>query len=338
MFIPLTRLCRDVCGYCTFRQDPASAEQLYVTPEEVLAVAKAGERLGCTEALFTLGERPEQRYPEARDWLARRGYRTTLDYLRDMCALVLDETALLPHVNPGNMTRGDLERLRPVSASMGLMLENVSERLCGPGGPHEFAPSKHPRVRLRTMELAGQLQIAFTTGLLIGIGETPEEIVDSLLAIRDLHERYGHIQEVIIQNFRAKPGTPMAGAAEPTVNDMRRIVAVARLILGPEANVQVPPNLTRRDYPLYLLAGINDWGGISPLTRDYVNPEAPWPQITELRRETEQLGFTLVPRLPIYPEYVRVGSAFVPEPLRPRTDTLIDEEGYVRGGVERYAA
>lgn len=338
VFIPLTRLCRDVCGYCTFRQDPASAEQLYVTPEEVLAVAKAGERLGCTEALFTLGERPEQRYPEARDWLARRGYRTTLDYLRDMCALVLDETALLPHVNPGNMTRGDLERLRPVSASMGLMLENVSERLCGPGGPHEFAPSKHPRVRLRTMELAGQLQIAFTTGLLIGIGETPEEIVDSLLAIRDLHERYGHIQEVIIQNFRAKPGTPMAGAAEPTVNDMRRIVAVARLILGPEANVQVPPNLTRRDYPLYLLAGINDWGGISPLTRDYVNPEAPWPQITELRRETEQLGFTLVPRLPIYPEYVRVGSAFVPEPLRPRTDTLIDEEGYVRGGVERYAA
>jgi FO synthase len=221
---------------------------------------------------------------------------------------------------------------------MGLMLENVSERLCGPGGPHEFAPSKHPRARLRTMELAGQLQVAFTTGLLIGIGETPEEIVDSFVVIRDLHERYGHIQEVIIQNFRAKPGTPMADAAEPTVNAMRRVVAVARLMLGPEANIQVPPNLTWRDYPIYLLAGINDWGGISPLTIDYVNPEAPWPQITELRRETERLGFTLVPRLPIYPEYVRARPQFVPEPLRPRIDALSDAEGYVRGGVERYAA
>jgi len=254
-----------------------------------------------------------------------------------MCALVLDETALLPHVNPGTMTRAELERLRPVSASMGLMLENVSERLCGPSGPHAFAPSKHPRVRLRTIELAGQLQIAFTTGLLIGIGETLEEIVDSLMAIRELHERYGHIQEVIIQNFRAKPGTPMAGAAEPTLSIMRRVVAVARLMLGPEANIQVLPNLTWRDYPAYLLAGINDWGGVSPLTIDYVNPEAPWPQIAELRRETERLGFALAPRLPIYPEYVQGRPEFVPEPLRPRIEALTDDEGYVRGGIDRYA-
>ena len=338
VFIPLTRLCRDACSYCTFRQDPVEAERLYMTPEEVLAVARAGERALCTEALFTLGERPEQRYPEARDWLARRGYRSTLDYLAAMCALVLNETTLLPHVNPGNMTRAEMELLRPVSASMGLMLENVSERLCAPGGPHALAPSKHPRARLRTIELAGELRVAFTTGLLIGIGETPEEIADSLVAIHKLQERYGHIQEVIIQNFRAKPGTPMAGAPEPTVNDIRRTVAVARLVLGSDVNIQVPPNLSRRDYPVYLLAGINDWGGISPLTIDYVNPEAPWPQIADLRRNTAQLGFALTPRLPIYPEYLQAQPSFMTEAVQVRAAALVDPDGYVRGGVERYGA
>lgn len=328
VFIPLTKLCRDFCGYCTFRESPAEARTLYMSPEEVLATARAGERLGCAEALFTLGERPEQRYAEARAWLARYGYKTTLDYLRAMCALVLDETSLLPHANPGTMTARELAGLKDVNASMGLMLENVSDELCAPGGAHENAPSKRPRVRLRTLELAGVLRIPFTTGLLIGIGETLESRVDTLLAIRDLQERYGHIQEVIIQNFRAKPNTPMQGRHDPTTLDVLRTAAIARLILGPEANIQVPPNLTADDYPVYLSAGINDWGGISPLTIDYVNPEAPWPQLSELRRRTAEQGFELRARLSVYPEFVTRKTTYLPAALRSRIAAMADGEGF----------
>ena len=337
VFIPLTKLCRDFCGYCTFRQSPSEADRLYMTPEEVLAVAKAGERLGCTEALFTLGERPEQRYPEAKEWLRQHGYRTTLDYLGEVCRLVLQETALLPHGNPGTMSRRELEQLREVNASMGLMLENVTPRLSEKGGPHELAPSKRPGVRIRTMDIAGELRIAFTTGILIGIGETLEERVDSLLAIGELQRRHGHVQEVIVQNFRAKPDTPMSGHPDPSTEDLLWTVAVSRLLLGPGANIQVPPNLSLSDYPVYLLAGINDWGGISPLTIDYVNPEAPWPHISDLRRRTEELGFRLRPRLPLYPEYVVGNDGFIPSYLKERVESLSDGEGYVKGGVERYA-
>jgi 7,8-didemethyl-8-hydroxy-5-deazariboflavin synthase CofG subunit len=338
VFIPLTRLCRDFCGYCTFRQSPAEAERVYMSLEEVLEVARAGEALGCTEALFTLGERPEQRYPEAGEWLKRHGYRTTLEYLHDACRHVLRHTSLLPHANPGTMSRREMEHLRDANASMGMMVESVSPRLSGAGGAHEFAPSKRPRVRIKTLEIAGQLKVAFTTGILVGIGETREERVDSLLAIREVHRRYGHIQEVIIQNFRAKPRIPMEDCVDPTTEEMLWTVAVARLVLGREANIQVPPNLSLDDYPVYLLAGINDWGGVSPLTIDFVNPEAPWPQVADLRRRTEALGFRLRPRLPVYPEYVVAGREFIPDSLKDRITSLADDEGYVKGGIERYAA
>jgi FO synthase len=338
VFIPLTRLCRDACGYCTFRTEPRSDPRLYMTPEEVLAVARAGERAGCTEALFTLGERPEQRFPDARRWLARRGYRSTLAYLREMAALVLHETALWPHLNPGTMTRAEMEALRDVSASMGLMLESVSARLCAPGGPHEHAPSKHPRVRLRTLETAGALRVPFTTGLLVGIGETPPDRVDTLLAIRESHARWGQVQEVIVQNFRAKPRTPMAHAAEPETADVVRTAAVARLLLGPDANIQVPPNLTAPGFDVYLDAGINDWGGISPLTLDYVNPEAPWPRLSTLRAVTEAAGYALRPRLPVYPEYLLHRADYLAPSLRDRLRAAADAEGYVKGGLARYGA
>ena len=338
VFIPLTRLCRDFCGYCTFRQAPPEADRLYMSPEEVLSVAKAGERLGCTEALFTLGERPEQSYPEAKGWLQQHGYRTTLEYLRNVSQLVLQETSLLPHGNPGTMSRREMEHLREVNASMGLMVENVSPRLSNTGGPHEFAPSKRPRVRIRTLEIAGELKIAFTTGILIGIGETMDERIESLLSIRELHRRYGHVQEVIVQNFLAKPDTPMEDHVNPSTEDLLWTVAVSRLVLGPAVNIQVPPNLSFTDYPIYLLAGINDWGGISPLTIDYVNPEAPWPQISQLRQRTEQFGFKLRPRLPLYPEYIVGNHDYIPPSLRERIKSLTDGEGYVKGGIDQYAS
>jgi FO synthase len=308
-----------------------------MTPEEVLQVAHAGERLGCTEALFTLGERPEQRYPAARTWLVHRGYRSTIEYLRDMCELVLRETRLLPHANPGMMTRREIASLREVNASMGLMLESTSQRLCGPGGPHEFAPSKRPGARIKVIDLAGELKVPFTTGLLIGIGETAEERVDALFAIEALHKRHGHIQEVIVQNFRAKPNTPMAHHPEPAAEDILRTVAVARIVLGAEANIQVPPNLSPRDYPMFLIAGMNDWGGISPLTIDYVNPEVPWPHIRALWGQTAAMGFELRPRLPVYPEYVQRGPNFFSALVRRQLALVADEEGYVQGGVSRYA-
>ncbi len=342
VFIPLTHLCRDFCGYCIFRKTPEQAGKeaqggsLYMTPEQVLDVANAGRRLGCAEALFTLGERPEQRYPEAKDWLAKRGFRTTLEYLADVSRLVLEETGLLPHANPGTMSRREMAALQPYNPSMGLMLESTSPALHAPGGPHEFAPSKRPRVRLRTIELAGQLRLPFTTGILIGIGDTRHDRIESLLAIRELHRRFGHIQEVIVQNFRAKPGTAMAGKLDADTIELLWSVAAARLILGPEANVQVPPNLSADNYRIYLEAGINDWGGVSPLTIDFVNPEAPWPALTQLKAQTEAAGFRLMPRLPVYPEYFIDTGDYLTEELRAKARAMADDDGYVRGGIQRY--
>ncbi len=336
VFIPLTRLCRDFCGYCAFRQSPSEADRLYMTPEEALEVAAAGQRMGCAEALFTLGERPEQRYPQARRWLAGRGFSTTLEYLKSVSALTLKETALLPHGNPGVMSRREMASLKEVNVSMGMMLEILSQRLCQGDGPHSRAPSKWPKARLKALDMAGHLKIPFTTGILIGIGETRRERVETLLAIRESHRRHGHVQEVIVQNFRAKPNTPMAGHADAGTQDLLWNIAAARMILGPKANIQAPPNLSPTDYPAFLLAGINDWGGVSPLTIDYVNPEAPWPQLSELRRRTREKGFTLRPRLPIYPEFFMETADYVPAALRERLDAAADQDGYVKGGMERY--
>ncbi len=329
VFIPLTTLCRDYCGYCTFRKDPGQPGALFMTPEEVLALAERGHLAGCKEALFSLGDQPERVFPEAREFLRKQGYSRTLDYLAAMCELVLEKTGLLPHSNPGVMDRAALVRLKDSNASVGLMLENVSPRLMRDGLPHANAPDKVPALRLRTIEEAGKLSMAFTTGILIGIGETMEERVDSLFAIRTLHEKYGHIQEVIIQNFRSKPDIPMAAHPEPSLGDMLRTIAVARLILGPQMNVQAPPNLSYDDFPQLLEAGINDWGGISPVTRDFINPEAAWPQIARLQFETECRGFALRERLAIYPEFVG-RNEFLSSPVRDRLARLADKNGYAR--------
>ena len=304
VFIPLTTLCRDYCSYCTFRKDPGQPGAHFMTPEEVLELAEEGKRAGCKEALFSLGDQPERIFPEAREFLRRQGYARTLDYLAAMCELVLERTGLLPHANPGVMDGAALDKFKESNASVGLMLENVSVRLMRDGLPHANAPDKVPALRLRTMEEAGRRSIAFTTGILIGIGETMEERVDSLLAIRGMHEMYGHIQEVIVQNFRAKPDIPMAKHAEPSLEEILQTLALARLILGPQMNLQAPPNLSYEDFPRLLNAGINDWGGISPVTRDFINPEAAWPQISRLRAETEARGFVLRERLALYPEFV----------------------------------
>jgi 7,8-didemethyl-8-hydroxy-5-deazariboflavin synthase CofG subunit len=329
VFIPLTTLCRDYCSYCTFRKDPGQPGAHFMTPDEVLALAEQGRRAGCKEALFSLGDQPERIFPEAREFLRQQGFARTLDYLAAMCELVLEKTGLLPHANPGVMDRSALERLKNSNASVGLMLENVSPRLMRNGLPHANAPDKVPALRLRTMEEAGKLSIAFTTGILIGIGETMEERVDSLLAIRTLHETYGHIQEVIIQNFRAKPEIPMASHPEPSLDDMLRTIALARLILGPHMNIQAPPNLSYNDFPRLLEAGINDWGGISPVTKDFINPEAAWPQISRLRSETEARGFTLRERLALYPEFVS-RDRFLSPRVRSRIAAVSDADGYPR--------
>ena len=329
VFIPLTNLCRDRCGYCTFKKNPSQREAKTMSPKEVITVASAGSKYRCTEALFTLGERPEQRYTEAKTVLHNLGFSTTLEYLRYACEVVIEKTGLLPHANPGTMTKKEMRSLRDVNASMGLMLENVSERLCKPGGPHEKAPSKHPKLRLATIRNAGELKIAFTTGLLIGIGETTEEIVDSLYAIKELNDNFGHIQEIILQNFRAKENTQMANCAEPDHGFMRNVVAVARIILGQDMNVQVPPNLSPTLYPGFISSGINDWGGISPVTVDFVNPEAPWPKVRMVSRECAKCGFNLKQRLPIYPEFIMKKTGFVPEPLQPLVNSMIDSQGYV---------
>ena len=327
VFIPLTTLCRDYCGYCTFRKDPGQPGAHFMTPDEVLALAEQARAAGCKEALFSLGDQPERIFPEAREFLKRQGFARTLDYAAAMSEMVLERTGLLPHANPGVMDRAALEHFKESNVSVGLMLETVSTRLMRDGLAHFKAPDKVPALRLRTIEEAGKLSIAFTTGILIGIGETFEERLDSLFAIRALHEKYGHIQEVIIQNFRAKVDIPMANHPEPSMDDMLRTIAIARLILGPHMNLQAPPNLSYADFPRLLEAGINDWGGISPVTKDFINPEAAWPQIAKLRAESEARGFKLRERLALYPEFVQSGK-FLSIGVRERAQRLADADGF----------
>src|SRR5690348_6971548 len=330
VFIPLTQLCRDVCHYCTFAHPPRRGEAAYLDREQVLAIARAGAEAGCHEALFTLGDKPELRYGAARDALARLGHDTTLSYLAEMAALVLRETGLLPHLNPGLMSRADLERLRSVSVSQGIMLESAAERLRRRGGPHFGSPDKDPALRLATIRAAGEAAVPFTTGILIGIGETRRERIESLLALRDLHDRYGHLQEIIIQNFRAKPGTLMARAPEPDLDDHLWTIAVARLILGPEMNIQAPPNLNPGALAEMVAAGINDWGGVSPVTPDHVNPERPWPTLDRLAEQTAAAGKLLVERLAIYPAYARAPERWLDPALRPAMLRAIDADGLAR--------
>ena len=326
VFVPVTTLCRDVCGYCTFAKPPGAGGE-YLTPEDVLAIAEAGDAAGCSEALLTLGDRPEDRWTQAREFLASRGHRTTIDYVKAMSELIVAMTGLFPHANPGIMSLADMEGLRPTNVSMGMMLENISPRLMEPGMPHHNCPDKDPVLRMETIENAGTARVPFTTGILVGIGETTREIVDSLFAIREANARRGHIQEAIIQNFRAKADTRMRRSAEPIPARFARVVAVARWILGPEMNLQVPPNLTER-YEIYLEAGINDWGGVSPLTIDWVNPEAPWPHLDELRARTEARGFELMPRLPVYPEFI--SETWIDPGLIGQVREATDDRGYAR--------
>ena len=330
VFIPLTQLCRDVCHYCTFAHPPRAGEPAYLNAEQVLEVARAGARAGCHEALFTLGDKPELRYGAAREALARAGHETTLSYLAEMAGLVLRETGLLPHLNPGVMTAADIDRLRAVSVSQGIMLESAAERLRRRGGPHFGSPDKDPALRLETIRAAGEAAVPFTTGILIGIGETRRERIELLLALRDLHDRYGHVQEIIIQNFRAKPGTRMAQAPEPDLDDHLWTIAVARLVFGPETNIQAPPNLNPGALAEMIAAGINDWGGVSPVTPDHVNPERPWPALERLAEQTAAAGKTLVERLAIYPAYARDVERWLDPALRPAVLRAIDAEGLAR--------
>ncbi len=328
VFIPLTNLCRDYCGYCTFRRDPGQPGARTMTPDEVLAVARVGEKMGCTEALFSLGDKPELAFSEMRETLHELGYKSTLHYLEAMCELVLCETTLLPHPNPGLLSAEWIARLAKVSPSMGLMLETTNASLLAAGAAHDNAPDKLPAKRLRTIEEAGKQSVPFTTGLLIGIGETLEDRVEALLAIRELHRRYGHIQEVIIQNFRAKPEIPMHDWPEPTQGEMMRTIAVARLLM-PEVNIQAPPNLSAPYYDELLDAGINDWGGVSPVTPDFINPEKPWPHLEQLQLRTEAKGYILRQRLPVYPEFIsaaRTGPGLLSE----KVNAAADREGYAR--------
>ena len=312
VFLPLTNLCRDRCRYCTFRRDPGDDGARWMEPGEVLEIARAGAALGCREALLSLGDRPEAVFPEARQWLRQRGFPRTLDYVAAISDLLLRETPLLPHSNPGLMARSDLARLKESNASLGLMLETTSTALLAAGGPHDDAVDKWPARRLRTIREAGELKIPFTTGILVGIGESAGDRVESLLAIRELHQRHGHIQEVIIQNFVPKPEIPMRDWPAPAPELFARTVAIARLILGPEMNLQAPPNLSPAHLELLLDAGLNDWGGLSPLTPDFINPEKPWPQVASLAELARRKGLELRARLPVYPEYARRQEFFSP--------------------------
>ena len=330
VFIPLTQLCRDVCHYCTFAQSPTTGERAYLTLDEVVDLARRGADAGCREALFTLGDKPELRYPQARAELAALGYPTTVSYLVAAARAVFDATGLLPHANPGVVTRTELLALREVCPSQGLMLESASRRLLEPGKAHHGSPDKDPDVRLATVRMAGELKIAYTSGILIGIGETREERIASLLSLRDLHDTYGHLQEIIIQNFRAKPGTRMEHAPEPALDDLLWTIACARIIFGPDMAIQAPPNLTPDTFGTLIRAGINDWGGVSPVTPDHVNPEAPWPHLEQLSRETENEGKVLTERLTLYPAYVRRLGIWVAEGLRPAVLQGSDSEGFAR--------
>ena len=324
VFIPITTLCRDKCTYCTFAKPPGAGGE-YLVPEDVMAIAAAGDSRQCTEALLTLGDRPEARWPQAAVFLEEQGCASTIEYVTAMSERIVAETGLFPHANPGLLSDEDIRSLRPTNVSMGLMLENISPRLMEPGMPHFECPDKDPELRVATIEAAGRAAVPFTSGVLVGIGETAEELVDSLFALAELQSKWGHIQEVIVQNFRPKADTLMRLAPEPPPQYFLTIVALARWIMGPEMNVQVPPNLTE-DFSVYLDAGINDWGGVSPLTIDWVNPEAPWPQLERLRSVTEAAGFELRPRLPVYPEFV--GDRWIDPGLLPRVQDATDGAGY----------
>ena len=333
VFVPLTNMCRDTCGYCTFVKHPRDPAAQVMTPDEVRATLRAGEAAGCKEVLLSLGERPEARYPVARAALARLGHETMTGYLAEICALVLRESAMIPHVNAGTLTGEEIDVLRPVCGSMGMMLESTSRRLTRPGGAHHACPDKVPLQRLRTLERAGERAVPFTTGLLIGIGETWEERIETLLAIKESHLRHGHVQEVIVQNFRAKPGIAMADHPEPSLDDMLRTVAAARLILPPEVSVQAPPNLEAR-HIAYLDAGLNDWGGVSPVTRDFINPEAAWPEIRRLAASCAERGFDLAERLTVYPRHLADPARWIAAPLRPRLAGLAGSDGLVAARLQ----
>jgi len=327
VFINLVNLCRDTCSYCTYKNEPGDPMLSMLSPEQVLAIAEAGRKARCTEALFVTGERPEQKYPEARDWLKSLGYQSTVDYVCEIGEQVLQKTGLLPHTNAGSLTKSEMARLKHTNVSMGVMLESSSQRLMGKGFAHDGAPSKNPKVRIKTLESAGELAIPMTTGVLAGIGETPTEMVDSLFVIKELHEKHGHIQELILQNFEPKPETGMARFPSTPKEYFLRAVALARLIM-PGMNIQVPPNLNPAIYGRYIDAGINDWGGISPVTIDHVNPEFPWPAISEVRQETESRNKKLRARLPIYPEFIEGG--FISERLHDYVRLLSDGSGLVK--------
>lgn len=330
VFIPLTELCRDVCHYCTFAKTPKRIDKPYLDADEVVALARQGAEQGCKEALFTLGERPELRYRTAREALEAMGFASTLEYVAHVAGRVLRETGLLPHINAGTMDAAEIALLRKVSASMGIMLESASERLCGKGMPHYGSPDKDPAVRLETLEQAGRAGVPFTSGILIGIGETRRERLESLLALREVHQRHGHLQEVIVQNFRAKPGTQMAQAPEPSLDELLWTIAAARLIFGPSMSIQAPPNLSPGVLPALIGAGINDWGGVSPLTPDHVNPEAPWPHLDELAQQSADAGKHLVERLTIYPRYLREPQRWLDEAVTPAVLRLSDGAGLGR--------
>lgn len=324
VFVPLTTLCRDTCTYCTFAKPPGAGGE-YLTPDDVMAIVRAGESHGCTEALFTLGDQPEARWAAAREFLAGQGHETTLEYVRAMTERVVAETAVFPHANPGLMDVETQRALRPSNPSMGLMLENSSPRLMEPGMPHHNCPDKEPKARIATIEAAGDARVPFTTGILVGIGETPAEIVESLFVLAELSDRSGNIQEIIVQNFQPKADTLMRRHEAPTVEYFARVVAVARWIFGAEMNLQVPPNLTA-DFGVYLDAGINDWGGVSPLTIDWVNPEAPWPHLERLQAVTRERGFELRQRLPVYPEFIT--EEWIDPGLLAALHSAIDADGY----------
>ncbi|MBU7596777.1 bifunctional FO biosynthesis protein CofGH [Streptomyces sp. P38-E01] len=339
VFVPLTRLCRDRCHYCTFATVPGKlrkeGEDMFLSPDRVLAIARQGAELGCKEALFTLGDRPEDRWPQAREWLESRGYDDTLAYVRAVSIMVLEETGLLPHLNPGVLSWSDFQRLKPVSGSMGMMLETTATRLWSePGGPHHGSPDKEPAVRLRAIEDAGRSNVPFTTGILIGIGESYEERAESIFAMRRIQRSYQGLQEIIVQNFRAKPDTAMRGIADAELTELAATIAVVRLILGPAMRVQAPPNLVGREYAMMIGAGIDDWGGVSPLTPDHVNPESPWPVIEDLAERTAESGFELRERLTVYPEFLRRGEPWLDPRLTPHVRALADPEtGLAREGV-----
>jgi 7,8-didemethyl-8-hydroxy-5-deazariboflavin synthase len=328
VFVNLVNLCRDTCSYCTYKKEPGETTISMLDPEKVLAIVEVAKRLKCTEALIVTGERPEVRYPEVRSWLQKMGFSTLPEYIGEISEMIIKKTGLLPHTNAGSLSKQELLALRENNASMGLMLESSSIRLSSRGMPHERAPSKHPRVRIKSLTSCGELNIPTTTGLLLGIGETPEEIIESLLLIKSLHESFGHIQEVIMQNFSPKDGTSMSDHPAPSREYFMRAVAVARILM-PKMNIQVPPNLNE-SLEDYIGVGINDWGGISPLTIDYVNPEHPWPPIEHVNRVCLKKGFQLKARLPVYPEFLKNGRSYVSHHVSSSIEALSDDEGLVK--------